>query len=54
MAVKKWEYKVFFYHGSKAEQTLNALGSEGWELIAASGGSLNDGGSTCFLKREKR
>ncbi|GEM_PF-4881288 len=54
MAVKQWEYLVLPLRltGKEAEQGLNSLGTEGWELIAIWGGG---GTYPCsgFLKREK-
>ena len=43
-----WEYKVVHYQN---EQQLNELGSQGWEMVAATG----DGGYFgIYLKRAKQ
>ena len=45
----KWEYMSIEY--STREQTLNELGAEGWELVAAA--YINGNGRiTVFLKRQ--
>jgi len=43
----KWEYKIITNGVSKTgmENTLNSLGQDGWELVAALGGVI-------YLKRE--
>jgi len=43
-----WEYKIT---GSVSEQQLNELGSQGWELAAA---TAEGGNFALFLKRAKQ
>jgi hypothetical protein len=47
ITVQKWEYKVVGH--TLAEEELNRLGREGWELVVVAGaGSVN---CTMFFKR---
>jgi hypothetical protein len=42
-----WEYKII---GPGTEQQLNELGSQGWELVAA---TAENGNYRCIFKRAK-
>ena len=50
-----WEYRAVKIHGytvAKGEEELNALGAEGWELVAIVG--VQDGNFfTAFMKRAR-
>lgn len=46
---KKWEYAIMHYMAS--EDSLNALGAEGWELVHV-GAPDSDGDKFCVFKRE--
>jgi hypothetical protein len=55
-----WEYKVAYHNHYKAEEELNKLGAQGWELIALSPASFVDDqsgtkreGNIYFFKRLK-
>jgi hypothetical protein len=45
--MQKWEYKFVQLGGVTAEEELNKLGEQGWELVAVWSGLH------CFLKRPK-
>ena len=49
-----WEYlcEDFKTDGDELDQSLNALGGQGWELVAVVPGK-NQGVVLCFFKREK-
>ncbi len=52
--IQKWEYKIIErFHDVSLEQahaTLNALGQEGWELVAVAGSAV-DGRHIAYFKR---
>jgi len=55
-----WEYKVIYHDYYKADEELNKLGGEGWELVAVEPTSFTDPqfntlhrGDNFYLKRAK-
>ena len=53
--MRKWEYKVIYneFPSQCAEDDLNKLGAEGWELVAINIAGLSNRGRFTF-KREKQ
>ena len=53
--MRKWEYKVIYneFPSQRAEDDLNKLGAEGWELVAINIAGLSNRGRFTF-KREKQ
>ncbi len=51
---RHWQYKTCFLGDPHAPCELNALGAQGWELVAATPFTWNDGTASAqvFLKRE--
>jgi len=51
---RHWQYKMCTLGDPHAPCDLNALGAQGWELVAATPFTWNDGTSSAqvFLKRE--
>jgi hypothetical protein len=51
---KHWQYKTCFLGDPHEPCELNALGAQGWELVAATPFTWNDGTASArvFLKRE--
>ncbi len=55
-ALKRWEYRAIFggKSSSHAEEKINELGAEGWELDAVVPPADLAGEAVLYLKREKR
>ncbi len=60
--MQKWEYRVIGIGPNSAEEKLNELGKEGWEMVAVMASSLTGldsaydysiGGCSVYLKRPK-
>lgn len=53
---KLWEYRTIFGGSSsnQAEQVINEIGAQGWELVAVVPPHDPSGQAVLYLKREKR
>ncbi|MEE9298269.1 MAG: DUF4177 domain-containing protein [Acidimicrobiia bacterium] len=54
--MKRWEYRTIFggNSSSHAEEKINELGAEGWELVSVVPPADLAGEAVLYLKREKR